>query len=82
MRRVSTIEMSQDLEISFVTDKIELAVGAAKKAGIEILKFYGKEVELEAKTDGYAIDPGGLCFSRFIVGCIVVYWHSDCLGRR
>ena len=52
MRRVSTIEMSQDLEISFVTDKIELAVGAAKKAGIEILKFYGKEVELEAKTDG------------------------------
>ena len=33
-------------------DKIEIAVEAAKKAGIEILKFYGKEVELESKTDG------------------------------
>ena len=53
-------------------DKIEIAVEAAKKAGIEILKFYGKEVELERKRTG-PIDPGGLCFSRFIVGCIVVY---------
>ncbi len=35
-----------------MTDKFELAVFAAREAGIEILKFYGEEVEVEAKTDG------------------------------
>ena len=59
------IETSQDLEISLIEDKIEIAVEAAKKAGIEILKFYGKEVELESKTDG----------SPLILGTMI------CLGR-
>jgi 3'(2'), 5'-bisphosphate nucleotidase len=35
-----------------VTDNFELAVVAAREAGIEILKFYGEDVELEVKMDG------------------------------
>ena len=35
-----------------MTDNFELAVVATREAGIEILKFYGEEVELEAKMDG------------------------------
>jgi 3'(2'), 5'-bisphosphate nucleotidase len=48
-------------------DKLELAVEAAKKAGIIILKFYGKEVELEAKTDGSPLTLADCASHNFLM---------------